>query len=71
MLKSLFVGKTCSGECRKMQKRIKKILQDFDKNEILKSGLLHNQTFVIKKFLLKEIGCLEGIANSLSEENSK
>lgn len=71
MLKSLFVEKTCSGECRKMQKRVNKILQDFEKNEVLKSGLVGNQAFVIRKFLFYEIGCLKGIAKSLSKENSK
>ena len=71
MIKKFFPVKSCSGECRKMQKRIKKILQDFDKNDVLKSGLVGNQAFVIKRFLLKELGCLEGIANGLSEESSK
>lgn len=71
MIKKLFPVKSCSGECRKMQKRIEKILKDFNKNEILKSGLLHNQAFVIRKFLFYEIGCLKGIAKKLSEENSK
>ncbi len=71
MLKSLFNTKTSSDECRKMQKRVKKLLKDFDKNEIFRSDLNKNQEFVIRKFLYKEIGCLDGIANSLSEEKSK
>lgn len=68
MLKELFNKKSCSSECRKMQKRVKKLLKYFDKNESFRNSLNKNQEFVIRKFLYQEIGCLDGIANSLNAE---
>lgn len=52
-------------ECIKMHKKVNKILTDFEVNNILQNELTQNQIFVIKKFLMKELGCLNGIADSL------
>ncbi len=55
-------------ECAKMHKKVSKILTDFEVNTILQNELTKNQIFVIKKFLMKELGCLNGIVDSLKND---
>ena len=54
-------------ECAKMHKKVNRLLADFEVNAILQNELTQNQIFVIKKFLMKELGCLNGIADSLKK----
>ena len=52
-------------ECAKMHKKVNRLLANFEVNAILQNKLTKNQIFVIKKFLMKELGCLKGIVESL------
>ena len=69
MLKIFYFKKDLVRECVKMHKKVGKILTDFEVNNILQNKLTKNQIFVIKKFLMKELGCLNGIVDSLKNSN--
>lgn len=55
-------------ECGKMHKKVSKILTDFEVNAILQSNLDNKQKYVIRRFLMKELGCLKGIISSFNSK---
>lgn len=68
MFKIFHFKKDLVCECANMHKKVSKILTDFEVNTILQNELTKNQIFVIKKFLMKELGCLNGIVDSLKND---
>lgn len=68
MFKMFNFKKDLVRECAKMHKKVNKILTDFEVNAILQSNLEDKQKYVIRRFLMKELGCLKGIANSFNNK---
>lgn len=69
MFKMFNVKKDLVYECAKMHKKVSKILTDFEVNTILQSNLDNRQKYVIRRFLMQELGCLNGIVDSLKNDN--
>lgn len=64
MKSDIFIKDTCEFQCAKLYDDISRILQDIDNNVILQRELNSSEIYVIKRFLLKERGCLKGIITS-------
>lgn len=68
MLNIFHLKKDLVRECAKMHKKVNKILTDFEVNAILQSNLDNRQKYVIRRFLMQELGCLNGIVDSLKND---
>lgn len=69
MLKFFNYKKDLVYECAKMHKKVNNILTSFEVNTILQSNLDNRQKYVIRRFLMQELGCLNGIVKSLKNDN--
>lgn len=69
MFKFLYFKNNPVYECAKMHKKVNNILTSFEVNTILQSNLDNRQKYVIRRFLMQELGCLNGIVKSLKNDN--
>lgn len=46
---------TCVYECAKLHKKVNKLFQEFNGNEILQKELDNNEKWVIRRFFYKEL----------------